>query len=150
MNTTEKKTKKTEPKPKQLKPQSTPQKKVKPEVKLNTNETTASKDECKKDMPGTLIETGVTENIIFDSESLSDVLTTTPGTSINSANPYLNKTGELKNMSFTDLSSLTSILSQNILKNNYDGGDVEFKKISNELLIKINEEIRERIETWVW
>ena len=124
---------------KRTKTQEVPQKKVKTEVKLETGEA----------LPSTLVDTGTTEVINTTPVSTGDI-TLTLDTSINSINPYPNNISALKSMSFTDLSSLTNMLSQNILKNNYEGGDSELKKASNELIIKINEEIKERIKTWDW
>lgn len=124
---------------KRTKTQEVPQKKVKTEAKLETGEA----------LPSTLVDTGTTE-VINTTPVLTGDITLTLDTSINSINPYPNNISALKSMSFTDLSSLTSMLSQNILKNNYEGGDSELKKASNELIIKINEEIKERIKTWDW
>lgn len=134
---------------KRQKAQPTLQKKTKIEVKLETDETSTPNEETGLIMPSTIVDTGTTEVSNVNSV-LIDGITLSLDTSINSINPYPVRVGALKNMSFTDLSSLTNILSQNILKNNYDGGDTELKKLSNELIIKINDEIKERIKTWDW
>lgn len=60
------------------------------------------------------------------------------------------KVSVLSRMSFSEISALLEILNQNVLKNNYAGGDVELKTLSNDLIIKINEEIKNRIKTWNW
>lgn len=60
------------------------------------------------------------------------------------------KASVLSRMSFSEISALLEILNQNVLKNNYAGGDVELKTLSNDLIIKINEEIKNRIKTWNW
>lgn len=134
---------------KRQKAQPTPQKKTKIEVKLETDETSTPNEETVLITPSTIVDTGTTEVANVNSVLIGGI-TLSLDAPINSVNPYAIRVGALKNMSFTDLSSLTNILSQNILKNNYDGGDTELKKLSNELIIKINDEIKERIKTWDW
>lgn len=55
----------------------------------------------------------------------------------------------LTEMSLTDLNYLKELLTQNIVKNNYHGGDNELKVSSNNLIIKISEELNKRITRYV-
>ena len=52
----------------------------------------------------------------------------------------------LGKMNLTDLYSLSNMLNKNFTKNNYYGGNEELKISTNNLIIKIEEEINNRIK----
>lgn len=55
---------------------------------------------------------------------------------------------DLTSMNNSELYHLKTMLGENIVKNNYEGGDNELKMSSNNLIIKINEEIKNRIKKY--
>lgn len=58
-----------------------------------------------------------------------------------------NKT-KLSEMSITDLNFLKEMLTNNVTMNNYPGGDIDLKVKSNDLIIKISNELNNRINIY--
>lgn len=56
---------------------------------------------------------------------------------------------KLENMSVTELNNLTELLNRNILINNYPGGNNDIKIKSNDLMIKIENELNNRINLYI-
>ena|ERR1035437_4164839 len=61
--------------------------------------------------------------------------------------PKNNQT-KLSEMSLSDLNYLKEMLNRNITMNNYQGGDMELKVKSNSLIVKIMDEINNRINLY--
>lgn len=80
----------------------------------------------------------ISESLVLISKKLDEL--------INIANKkYENK---LSDMTLSELSHLKSFLNTNVLTQNYIGGDVELKNASNNLIIKINDEITDRLNKY--
>ena len=62
--------------------------------------------------------------------------------------PKHNNQTKLSEMSLSDLNYLKEMLNRNITMNNYQGGDMELKIKSNSLIVKIMDEINNRIKIY--
>ena len=54
----------------------------------------------------------------------------------------------LKDMDFSELNYLKEMLGNNVFKNNFPGGDLNLRVKSNKLLLKIVDEINDRIDSY--